>query len=98
MPCIRLERTDELEMEAWSRFKEDTHRFRSLHSGEPVLTTLLGRLDRHLLPFRPFLCSFALAKAHHRTFRDDWNDLCRADLYSFLHDQIHALRFRYRLR
>ena len=66
---------------------------RRAHLRQPVLSALLGRFNRDLLPFGLFLRRAFKIDMHNGAIGKDGRNLGRADLDRFLHDHVHVLPF-----
>jgi len=89
-----LERADELQLRRLGLLEEFRQRARFRDLRQPVLAALLCRFNRNRLPLRLFLRRVVGPEAHDRAIRHDRDNLSRADLDRFLHDQIHVLPLR----
>src|SRR6266487_948672 len=71
--------------------------FWHVHARQPVLSTLLGCLNRNLLPLRLFLRGAFRIDLHNGAIGNDRRNLGRADLDRLLHNQLHVFSFGNRL-
>ena len=94
---IGLKGTDQLQIKFRNVREKIFELSRQLHFRQPVLSALLGRFDRDLLPLRLFLRRVFCIKIDNRALGNERTNFGRADLDRFLHDQVHVFSFRNRL-
>jgi hypothetical protein len=111
MLCAGLKRPDQAQIERRSHIairrlkrlqvdrcvKKFREFFRHMHARQPVLSTLLGCLNRNLLPFRLFLRRAFGIDLHDGAIGNNRRNRGRADLNRLLHNQLHVFPFGNRL-
>src|ERR1700736_3364789 len=93
MNGVWLERADQTKIETAGVRKEILQFPWRVHRWQPILSALLGRFDRDLLPLGFLLLCFFRIKIDNRAFGNQRRDFRSPDLHRLLHDQIHVFSF-----